>query len=159
MPIALRPLSILFATSCFCLVACSKRDEGSDMRTTTTTHETSVAGLVTTKSETTTTEPVSPTETGPDEDAAQPQAGLLTAGDHDDLLNSGLYAKYAGRFLQAHAGKLLFVDTRTRVAVHVLDSAGRAVPFARLDIQRPGSPLHLVAAADGSASVYPSLDR
>ncbi|MGV3482702.1 MAG: vWA domain-containing protein [Sphingobium sp.] len=88
------------------------------------------------------------------------QSGLLTAGDHDDLLNPELYADYAEHFLQESGQRdLPFVDTRKRVAVKVVDAGGRPVPFARVDVQRGGSPLRLVAAADGTASFYPAFDR
>jgi uncharacterized protein YegL len=85
--------------------------------------------------------------------------GLLTAGDTDDLLNSEQYAKYAGRFLQGYGGDLPFVDARTRVAVRVVDSGGRPVPFANVEVQRTRGALRLVAAADGTASFYPRFDE
>jgi Mg-chelatase subunit ChlD len=150
-------LSLLLATGSI-LAACSA-NEGSSTRTTTTTREVSVASLVRTRSETTTTESVPMAGAEREEPVEQAQAGLLTAGDHDDLLNSDLYAKYAEDFLQSHSATLPFVDTRTRVALKVVDSAGRPVPFARLDVQRRGKPLHLAAAADGTASIYPRFDH
>lgn len=124
---------------------------------TTKKSEWSVAGVVTGKTETSTTEPAS---TSPDRPRPQSsaQSGLLTAGDHDDLLNPELYADYAGRFLQASGRDLPFVDTRSRVAVKVVDGSGRPVPFARVDVKRSGAPLRLVAAADGVASFYPRFD-
>jgi Mg-chelatase subunit ChlD len=98
--------------------------------------------------------------TEPETERPQPgaQAGLLTAGDTDDLINPEQYAHYAGRFLQASGGTLPFVDTRTRVAVRVIDSAGRPVPFAKVEVRRDRGPLELVAAADGTASFYPRFD-
>jgi hypothetical protein len=149
----------LLATASFALAACSRNDGGSDMRTTTTSTDVSVAGIVHTRTERTTTEPVPEEEASPSQDVQKPQAGLLTAGDHDDLLNPQLYANYASRFLKEHPGELPFVDTRKRVAIEVVDSAKRPVPFAHVDVQRAGAPLHLVAAADGTASVYPALDK
>jgi Mg-chelatase subunit ChlD len=151
--------SLFLISTALSLSACSRDGGGRDMRTTTTTHEMSVAGLVKTRSETTTTEPAAPADVEPEQQLIAPQAGLLTAADNDDLLNPDFYARYAGRFLKSHPGKLPFVDTRRRVAIKVVDSAGRGVPFARLDVQRPGTPLHLVAAADGTASLYPAFDR
>src|SRR5687768_5848521 len=63
----------------------------------------------------------------------QPQSGLLTAGDHDDLLNPELYASYAGRFLQhSNLQGLPRLDTRRVLTVAVQDEAGRPVPFARV---------------------------
>lgn len=89
----------------------------------------------------------------------QPQSGILTAGDHDDLLNPRSYAEYAGRYLQSHRGGLPFVDTRTRQIVKVVDADGRPVPFAGVEVRRKGSPLRLVTTADGTASFYPGFDR
>ena len=140
------------------LAACSQ-DEASDtaVRTTSTKTEVSVVGLVRTRTERTVTEPVS--EELDVADRNRPQSGLLTAGDHDDLLNPELYADYAGKFLQASGKDLPFVDTRTRVAVKVVGPSGRPVPFARVEVQRAGQPLRLVAAADGTASFFPKFDN
>ena len=152
-------LSLLLLGTSICLVACSRQGGDSDVRTTTTTREYSVAGIVKGRSEVTTTEPVSDTRGPSDKTESRPQSGLLTAGDEDDLLNAEQYARYAGRFLQSDSAKLPFVDTRSRVAIRVVDAHGSAVPFAHIDVQRSGIPLRLVAAADGTASVYPALDH
>ena len=136
-------------------------DAAAPSRSTTRT-EVDVAGLVRTRT-TTTTEgpgalpapPPPPILTAPD----RPQAGLLTAGDHDDLLNPELYADYAGRYLQNSGRSLPFVDTRTRVGVKVVDRNGRPVPFARVAVARPGAALQLTTASDGVASYYPRFDR
>jgi hypothetical protein len=134
--------------------------EEAPARTTTTRREWSVGGIVSGKSETSTSEPAgSPAEAPPAPPPPPAQSNLLTAGDYDDLLNSHLYATYAGRFLQAHGGDLPFVDTRTRVAIKVVDRSGRPVPFARVSVTRAGAPLQLVTAADGVASLYPKFDR
>ncbi len=132
----------------------------------TTTHRSawSIGGLIEGGTETTRTEPgTAPPAPPPAEEPPQPepavQAGLLTAGDHDDLLNPDLYADYAGRFLQQHGGDLPFVDTRTRVAVKLVDAGGRPVPFAHVAVARAGNPLQLVSAADGTASFYPRFDH
>ena len=120
----------------------------------------SVGGIVKGKSETFRRETVAPVAPPPSEEADPPvQSGLLTAADHDDLLNPELFADYAGRFLQQAGRDLPFVDTRTRVAVKVVDARGRPVPFARVDVERSGEPLRLVAAADGTASFYPAFDN
>jgi Mg-chelatase subunit ChlD len=116
------------------------------------------------KTDTTTVETASapPTIVEPEfprEEQPRPQSGLLTAGDVDDLLNPGQYAKYAGRFLQQHKADLPFVDTRTRVIIKVADGKGRPVPFARVLIQRGEAPLKLTTAADGTASFFPSFDH
>jgi Mg-chelatase subunit ChlD len=88
-----------------------------------------------------------------------PQSGILTAGDHDDLLNPRAYAEYAGRFLQQDRDGLPFVDTRTRQIVKVVDRDGRPVPFAKIGVSRRDGALRLVTAADGTASFYPTFDR
>jgi len=151
------------------LASCSQGEPGTeaealtdvaDVRTTTTKREWSVAGVARGKVESSTSEPVDePDRTIPPRETPKAQSGLLTAGDHDDLLNPELYADYAERFLQQAGRDLPFVDTRTRVAVNVVDARGRPVPFARVDVRRDGSPLRLVAAADGTASFYPAFDR
>ena len=91
----------------------------------------------------------------------QPQSGLLTAGDHDDLLNPELYASYAGRFLRhSNLGDLPRLDTRRVLTVAVQDQAGRPVPFARVTLTcADGNTLSLATVADGTAVFYPGLDR
>lgn len=131
-------------------------------RSTSTKREWSVAGLVKGRTETTTSEPGDPTAPAPPPIVAPPrpeQGGLLTAGDHDDLLNPEGYAEYAGRFLQAHGRSLPFVDTRERVMITVRDAVGQPAPFARVLVARANGPLLLTAAADGTASYYPRFDR
>ena len=146
------------------LAACSSgepaSDSRSDTRVTSEKSELSVGGILRATTEKTTTEPADPRQVAPVPPRPQPrpQSGLLTAGDHDDLLNPDLYAEYAGRFLQQHGRGLPFVDPRSRVAIKVVDSAGRPFPFARIEVARAGNPLHLIAAADGSASFYPKFD-
>jgi hypothetical protein len=130
-------------------------------RVTTRRTEVDIAGLVRTRTESSTREPGAAPPPDPVPPPSQPsvQSGLLTAGDHDDLLNPELYADYAGRFLQQAGGALPFVDTRTRVAVRLVDAAGRPVPFARVEVARKGAPLQLVSAADGIVSFYPAFDH
>ena len=92
----------------------------------------------------------------------QPQSGLLTAGDHDDLLNPELYASYAGYFLQRSnlRADLPRLDTRRVLTVAVQDEAGRPVPFARVTVHcGDGNSLSLATVADGTAVFYPGLDR
>ena len=91
----------------------------------------------------------------------QPQSGLLTAGDHDDLLNPELYASYARRFFQhSNLRDLPRLDTRRVLTVAVQDQAGRPVPFARVTIHcGDGNSLSLATVADGTAVFYPGLDR
>jgi len=90
----------------------------------------------------------------------QRQSGLLTAGDHDDLLNPALYARYAAKFLQNNnQPRLPLLDTNARIKVRVADRSGRPAPFVRVDVARPNAaPLTLYTAADGAVSLLPSLD-
>lgn len=88
----------------------------------------------------------------------QPQAGNLTAGDYDDILNPNLYARYASAVVQ-QGSSLPFVDTRSHVGIRVVDAAGQPVPQARIAVERPGGALHLETGADGIASFYPGYDR
>jgi hypothetical protein len=91
----------------------------------------------------------------------QPQSGLLTAGDHDDLLNPELYAAYARRFFQhSNLLELPRLDTRRVLTVAVQDGAGRPVPFARVTLTcADGNSLSLATVADGTATFFPGLDR
>jgi hypothetical protein len=91
----------------------------------------------------------------------QPQSGLLTAGDHDDLLNPELYASYATRFFRhSNLRDLPRLDTRRVLTVAVQDGAGRPVPFARVTLTcADGNSLSLATVADGTATFFPGLDR
>jgi hypothetical protein len=91
----------------------------------------------------------------------QPQSGLLTAGDHDDLLNPELYASYAGNYLQrSNLPGLPRLDTRRVLTVAVQDSSGRPVPFARVTLTcADGNTLSLATVADGTVVFHPGLDR
>jgi Mg-chelatase subunit ChlD len=91
----------------------------------------------------------------------QPQSGLLTAGDHDDLLNPELYASYAGHYLQrSNLAGLPRLDTRRVLTVAVQDQSGRPVPFARVTLTcADGNTLSLATLADGTAVFHPGLDR
>lgn len=123
-------------------------------RTTVTTREMDVGGIVKMREERRTVELKEEIA----DELDRPQAGNLTAGDHDDILNADLYARYASAAVQQD-GTLPFVDTRNRVAVKVVDSVGRPVPQARIAVDRPGGALHLVTGADGTASFYPRYDH
>jgi Mg-chelatase subunit ChlD len=91
----------------------------------------------------------------------RPQPGLLTAGDHDDLLNPELYAAYARRFAsQSNLQALPRVDTGRVLTVAVHDSAGRPVPFVRVSvICADGNGINLPTLADGTATFFPELDH
>jgi Mg-chelatase subunit ChlD len=93
--------------------------------------------------------------------APTPQPGLLTAGEHDDLLNPELYARYAGAFLQGRGmDGVPMVDTGRTLAVVAQDESGRPIPFARVTLTcADGNSLSLATLADGTAVFFPALDR
>ena len=96
-----------------------------------------------------------------EEPRQQAQSGTLTAGDYDDLLNPGQYARYAERYLQDRAQTgLPFVDTRSPLKVRVVGKDGQPVAFADVSaIDSRGHALHLPTAANGMAVFFPSLDK
>ncbi|MFN3389734.1 MAG: vWA domain-containing protein [Allosphingosinicella sp.] len=102
------------------------------------------------------TTPPPPYRPGP-----QPQAGLLTAGDHDDLLNPALYARYVARFLdRMQIAGVPRLDTARTLTVAVEDTNGRPVPFAPVRVTcADGNSLVLRTLADGTAVFFPALDR
>src|SRR5215217_5700339 len=91
----------------------------------------------------------------------EPQSGQLTAGDHDDLLNPELYARYvreAGGALDTKG--IATLDTRRVFVVEVLDDEGRPVPFANVTLTcADGNRLTLATVADGTAVFFPEVDR
>jgi Mg-chelatase subunit ChlD len=91
----------------------------------------------------------------------QIQSGQLTAGEHDDLLNPALYARYVNQFL---AGETLQgvprVDTGKALSIIVQDSRGAPVPFAQVTLRcSDGNTLSLTSMADGRVVFFPDLDR
>lgn len=93
--------------------------------------------------------------------AQEPPAGLLTAGEHDDLLNPELYARYVDDFLKGEPlPGVPRVDTARVLTVAVRDPAGRPVPFAPVTLTcDDGATLTLATLADGRATFFPDLDR
>ena len=91
----------------------------------------------------------------------QPQAGILTAGEHDDLLNPELYAAYVNRSdLGQDIRALPRVDTMRVVTVKVNDRNGQPVPFADVVVTcSDGNSITMATQADGSAVFFPGLDR
>ncbi len=92
----------------------------------------------------------------------QPQAGILTAGEHDDLLNPELYAAYVNRRadLGQEVGRLPRVDTTRVVTVKVADRSGQPVAFADVVVTcSDGNSITMATQADGSAVFFPGLDR
>jgi hypothetical protein len=92
-----------------------------------------------------------------------PPAGLLTAGDHDDLLNPLLYARYAFRAMRdlgQQVADLPRVDTRQTLTVEVRDASGRPAPFVPVRIGcSDGNAIELTTLADGRVVLFPALDR
>lgn len=91
----------------------------------------------------------------------QPQSGLLTAGEHDDLLNPELYAAYVRQSnLAQRIRDLPRVDTLNVVTVKVADARGQAVPFAEVKVTcSDGNSISMATQADGTATFFPGLDR
>lgn len=91
----------------------------------------------------------------------RPQSGILTAGEHDDLLNPELYANYVR---QSNLGQAIpdlpTLDTARVLTVAVHDRAGRPVPFAMVELAcADGNSLRLATTADGTVSFFPDVDR
>lgn len=91
----------------------------------------------------------------------QPQSGLLTAGEHDDLLNPELYASYVnGSNLGQEIRTMPRVDTTRVVTVKVNDRSGQPIPFADVVVTcSDGNSITMATQADGSAVFFPGLDR
>lgn len=91
----------------------------------------------------------------------QPQSGLLTAGEHDDLLNPELYARYVNRSdLGQSVRNLPRLDTANLLTIEVKDDRGRAVPFAEVELRcSDGNVIALKTMADGKAVFFPEMDR
>lgn len=91
----------------------------------------------------------------------QPQSGILTAGEHDDLLNPELYAAYVHHSdLGQTIPDLPRVDTTRMVTVKVNDRSGQPIPFADVTITcSDGNRITLATQTDGTAVFFPGLDR
>lgn len=91
----------------------------------------------------------------------RPQSGLLTAGEHDDLLNPELYADYVRKSdLGQQIRALPLLDTSRILRVEAKDSRGRAVPFMPIELRcEDGNSITLNSVADGSAVFFPGMDR
>lgn len=94
---------------------------------------------------------------------AGPPPGLLTAGDHDDLLNPMLYARYVARAVKSlgqQVAGLPRVDTRRVLTISVEDSSGRPAPFVPVTLTcADGNHLTLSTLSDGRVAFFPALDR
>ncbi|MDZ3831160.1 MAG: vWA domain-containing protein [Sphingopyxis sp.] len=105
--------------------------------------------------------PVPPYPPYPPRPQPQPQAGILTAGEHDDLLNPELYAAYVNRSNLGQEIRVLpRVDTTRVVTVKVQDRNGQPIPFADVTVTcSDGNRITMATQADGSAVFFPGLDR
>ena len=99
--------------------------------------------------------------TSPSRPGPAPQAGVLTAGEHDDLLNPELYARYVRTSnLGQSIPDLPTLDTRAVLTVEVKDASGRPMPFARVRLTcSDGNSLSVPTLADGRAVFFPGIDR
>lgn len=85
----------------------------------------------------------------------------MTAGEHDDLLNPQLYARYVEQSdLGQRIRDLPRVDTERTLTVRVTDNRGRPVPFADIRVTcSDGNAISLKTQADGNVALFPDLDR
>ncbi|MEI7932450.1 MAG: vWA domain-containing protein, partial [Alphaproteobacteria bacterium] len=91
----------------------------------------------------------------------QADAGLLTAGDYDDVLNPKAYAEYVRKYIgQRGNTQRPYVNTEGQLKVSVVDRAGRPIPFAKVSARRTdGSSVELTTVADGSVVFFPDVDN
>ena len=89
------------------------------------------------------------------------QAGLLTAGDHDDQLNAAAYQRYASDFLQraGEGASFPFLELERRIALQVSDADGAPYGGARVRVVAGQDTLvELRTPATGTLYLYPRLD-
>jgi hypothetical protein len=92
----------------------------------------------------------------------RPPAGLLTSGDHDDLLNPEHFAWFvhSKRNLAQQIPALPVIDTRRSLTIELRDEQGRPRPLERVSLEcSDGNQLELTTAADGKVVFFPALDR
>jgi von Willebrand factor type A domain len=90
------------------------------------------------------------------------QAGTLTAGDYDDLLNFTLYQNYISDYLQSNGptNTVPVVDISKKVAIKIVDSAGLAINGASVAVQSDNSILLTYkTTADGIVNLFPGYDK
>ena len=91
-----------------------------------------------------------------------PPAGLLTAGDHDDLLNPELYAFYVNkaRDLGQQIPSLPVLDTRRTLTIELKDDQGRPMALQPVTVEcSDGNSITLASQSDGKVVFFPELDR
>ncbi|WP_296679997.1 VWA domain-containing protein [Novosphingobium sp.] len=91
----------------------------------------------------------------------QRQSGLLTAGEHDDLLNPELYAAYVRRSdLGQQIADLPQLDTARILTVEIKDFAGNPLGRSLVEVQcADGNRLLLQTMSDGTVTLFPGLDN
>ncbi len=91
----------------------------------------------------------------------QPQSGLLTAGEHDDLLNPELYSEYVrGSNVGQFARDIPRLDTGRLLTIEAKDSRGQPMPFVPVEVRcANGRSIKLDTVADGRSVFFPQLDR
>lgn len=91
----------------------------------------------------------------------RPQSGILTAGEHDDLLNPELYARYVrSSDLGQTLPDLPRVDTESAITIQVTDADARPMPLATVTVTcADGNTIELATLADGTVALFPGLDR
>ena len=93
----------------------------------------------------------------------KPQPGQLTAGDYDDILNPELFKLYVDEMLQDKfkGHNLPYVDTKTRIDIHVVDSDGKDFPLADISLKdnQGEKELKLRTGANGMSYIYPNYDE
>lgn len=103
--------------------------------------------------------PIAPGEPHPQ---PEPQSGLLTAGDYDDVLNPHLYKDYLdkARIGDLAQKRLPYVDAEDRIDIRITDRLGKPMPFADIMLSTPqGADMFpLRTGANGVAYLYPKFD-
>ena len=96
------------------------------------------------------------------EDKPKPQAGQLTAGDYDDILNPELFKQYVDKMLQGQLKHkdLPWIDAESRINIKVVDNQGQAFPLADVSLKDSAgeTTLPLRTAANGMSYLYPKYD-
>jgi Mg-chelatase subunit ChlD len=88
-----------------------------------------------------------------------PVSGTLTAGDIDDNLNFAAYQRYLNR---QNDPSLPFVEISDRIALHIVDNAGKNLSNARVRISSPINAVPQIetyAGTDGRFYLFPKFDN
>lgn len=92
----------------------------------------------------------------------KPEAGQLTAGDYDDIMNPELFKAYVDKMLQGELKHkdLPWVDTQNRIHIRVVDNQGQAFPLADISVRDDAGKdkISTRTAANGMTYLYPNYD-